>query len=212
MKKVYFIILLVAFIGSAEAQDFRKDPVVKLGFNIGGNISNYLTDNKYYDKLNAWNGNFHIAFMQDFMVAKPFYIQTEISYTGLGISRKIDDGSNEISYRNNLHYIQIPALMKLKFGNLVKGYFFTGPYVGFLANANIVTRTGKSSIITDVTEDFKTVDAGLKSGVGVEFWVVGKHNLAFEFRYTQGFIDNNKALPRYWNSSFGLHFMYMFDL
>ncbi len=212
MKKNLYIFLLFCLPAALFSQVDKKDRIVKLGFNAGANISNYLTDNRYYDKLNAWNANFHIAFMQDFMVAKPFYIQTEISYTGLGISRRVDDGNNDISYRNNLHYIQIPALMKIKFGNLVKGYFFTGPYIGFLTNANLVTRVDKNTMITDVTEDFKTIDAGLKSGAGVEFWIVGKHNLALEFRYTQGFVDNNKALPRYWNSSFGLHLMYMFDL
>ncbi len=194
------------------AQNAQKPRIVKLGFNIGGSASNYLTDNKFYDKLNAWKGNFYIAFMQDFTVAKPFYIQTEISYTGLGVSRMVNDGSSEVSYHNNLHYVQIPALFKLKFGKLVKGYFFTGPYVGFLANANIVTRENNTTSITNVTADYRTVDAGLKSGGGVEFWIVGKHNLALEFRYTQGFVDINKALPRYWNSVFGLHLSYMFDL
>lgn len=219
MRCFILALVLACFVFHSDAQEERR---VRVGFNLGPGLSTIMSDNAFTNQQNQWRFRFHASVFQDFLIKKPFYIQTELNYSAMGTMQFVnlyDSIGNNIgrgAYKYNLHYIQIPVLAKFKFGKSIKGYVALGTYIGFLVSAKggiDASDSGSDQYpVINIIDDYTTFDTGLKFHTGIEIPVLNEQRILIEGRYTQGFLDISDATSRDWNGGFSLMVAYMFEL
>ncbi len=160
-------------------------------FKIGYNIANVIVSPEPMGLVDAKNG-FHAGVVfNNIQLANKISFQPEVLYSMQGF--KIGGLGNV-----GLHYISLPALVKLDMGQNASIVF--GPQVSYLANARI----GIGNDLFSVSYDglFKKWDA---SGVaGLEYKVNNK--LSLGGRYLLGLNDINKDFDLGQSSTFNDYF------
>lgn len=180
MKKITFIILMVATVSFSYAQHFQ------LGAKAGANVSNFTGGDFDAVKKKALVGIHAGAYLR-FKFSK-FGLQPEVMISTQGA--KIDSVSG--SYDWKITYVNVPVMFQYYFA----GGFYAeaGPQVGFATNQNF----GSSTI-----EDFgNNLDLSAAIGLGVR----SKSGLGLGARYTAGlskvgdFTPSNGVNPDFKNS------------
>lgn len=160
-------------------------------FKIGYNIANVIVSPEPMNLVDAKNG-FHAGVVfNNIKLSNKISFQPELIYSMQGF--KIGGLGNV-----GLHYISLPALIKLDMGSNASIVF--GPQVSYLANARI----GIGNDLFSVSYDglFRKWDA---SGVaGLEYKVSNKMTLGG--RYLLGLNDINKDFDLGQNSTFNDYF------
>lgn len=227
MKKWGIIIVVIMFwvltLGAQTNDSLYQRKTVRIGINAGANICNLLASEPFYNDLYQWRFQFYGGIFQDIRLKQNFlFLHTEFNYSAMGTMQRIHitdyngDTLGTGKFKYNLHYLQIPVLLKFKFGKKVRFYGEIGPYVGFMvaAKGGIDPDFSTQTIypLYNLVDNYYVVDAGLKGGLGVEIPVLNGQSLLIGFRYTQGFIDVSRFAPRDWNAGIGFHVGYMFDI
>jgi Outer membrane protein beta-barrel domain len=160
-------------------------------FKVGYNISNVIVSPEPMNLVNAKN-SFHAGVVfNNIQLANKIKFQPELLYSMQGF--KIGGIGNV-----GLHYISLPALVKLEMGS--NASLLLGPQVSYLANARI----GLGNDLFSVSYDglFQKWDV---SGVaGLEYKVNNKVSLGG--RYLLGLTNINKNFDLGQNSSFNDYF------
>ncbi len=160
-------------------------------FKIGYNLSNVIVSPEPMGLIDAKNGLHAGVVFNNIKLANKISFQPELLYSMQGF--KIGGLGNV-----GLHYISLPALIKLDMGSNASLLF--GPQVSYLANARI----GIGNDLLSVSYDglFRKWDA---SGVaGLEYKVNNK--LTLGGRYLLGLNDINKDFDIGQNSTFNDYF------
>lgn len=194
MKKVLLSVLVVAglSITAAQAQSTR------FGLKAGASLTSYVGGDVEGAKYKA---GFHGGGVAELGITNSFALQPEVLFSMKGA--KDSDG-----YRENLSYIDIPILLKLKADGL---FFELGPQVGYLVSA----KAKYEGVSMDIKDSGRSFDVGYAAGLGyqaVSGPMVG-------LRYNGGFskigegetIYGNKIeAANIRNSAFQLYVGYMF--
>lgn len=151
MKKILLLLSLAFLTGlSVNAQS---------GFGIrgGANFFNFggddVSENDYTNRT-----GFHVGIYASILGGGPVSIEPGIYYSVKGTQN--NDAANT---RAVLDYIDIPLLLRLKFG---EGFnVFGGPQISFLANSKFEGDFGGSTVSLN-TNNIKETDAGLVFGLG----------------------------------------------
>jgi hypothetical protein len=152
----------------------------KVGVRAGGQISNLFSDevDDQYTKLSA-----HLGVYYRTKIVGPLYIQPELLYSskGAGFEYSSFFGFNDPGeVRFNLNYLELPVYAQVNLGPI---FAQAGPYLGYLAGANITDRSSNGSVnsVTELNrDDFNTFDYGLSAGAGVR---LGPGNLSLRYNY-----------------------------
>lgn len=138
-----------------------------------------------------------------------FGVSGQVLYTQLGSREKVGDDV----FR--LNYIQVPILATYflgKYGQRVRPKLFLGPHVNFLLNARNKNGDDINPKIGD-SRPFKSIDAGLTAGVGLNVRIANKIWLNTDVRYGLGLVPlGPEGLVKIYNQNFGVNVGVSFPL
>lgn len=187
--KFYLMVAIAAIfmVNTVSAQD------VHIGFKGGLNVYNINTDDNYsFDsKLGL-----HAGLLGHIHITDRFAIQPEVMYSGQGARYQ------NFNSRLNLHYVNVPVLFQLMFGNGFR--IHAGPQAGFLIKAKFKN----DDVSLDYTDNYKTLDLGLSLGGSYLHTASG---FGIDARYTHGLSNiNDSGSTRTSNRGFQLGLFYLF--
>ncbi|MCZ2442931.1 MAG: PorT family protein [Flavobacteriales bacterium] len=227
MRKWWVLILIFSLgylcLKAQPVDSLYQRKTLRIGISAGANVCNLLANNTFYTDLYKWRFQFYGAIFQDIRLKKNFlFMHTELNYSAMGTMQNIyvtnynGDTLGPGKFKYNLHYIQIPILIKFKLGKKIRYYGEVGPYIGFLVAAkggiDPDYKTETIFPLYNLSDNYHIIDAGLKAGIGVEIPILNGQSLLIGMRYTQGFVDISRFSPRDWNIGIGFHLGYMFDI
>ncbi len=202
MKRIaafLFSAILISNLGIAQENNFKSnrfkgisnDSESPFSFKIGYNMANVIVSPEPMNLVSAKNG-FHAGVVfNNIQLANKIKFQPELIYSMQGF--KVGGLGNV-----GLHYISLPALVKLDMGSNASILF--GPQISYLANARI----GIGSDLFSVSYDglFQKWDASAVAGL--EYKVSDK--LTMGGRYLLGLNNINKDFNITGNKSFNDYF------
>ncbi|NPA68707.1 MAG: PorT family protein [Chlorobi bacterium] len=205
MKKLTLLTaVFIISLMSVNAQRFG----IKAGLNLSGiNTDTELAEMQTEDLLAGLNGGF--VFELNPFEHVGFRAEALFSQKGYSLTTDADiDGTDIVTdYSLNMDYLEIPVLMKFKFG---PAYFTAGPYFAYAVSGDeIISMTidgeelAESQIeeqgaipSNDIFKDgefngdninFDRTDFGIQAGAGIEFM-----KFFAELRYAAGLTDIDK--------------------
>lgn len=108
----------------------------------------------------------------------PLFLQPEAQFAQKGSRYDFDD----VDLTLRMDYVEVPLLLKARFGIGVRPYVFAGPYVGFRLRAQVEGDGGADGRSGEPFEDrTKGTDFGVVAGAGVELG-----SFLVEARYAHG--------------------------
>jgi hypothetical protein len=189
---------------------------------VAPSLNNTLSFNPTY--------NYSAGVVAEIPLGNWLAVQPELNYTtkgfGMKLSKdfKIFDISLPLGVKaeTKFHYLEVPLLLKAKFGGeSVKGYVTAGPTLGYALAGRL---TGSTSLLIDVkvydspinlnTSGFNRFEVGglIGGGVAVE---TGKGQLFLDARYTRGLTESYE-IPvigtKVMNQGYGLSMGYLHRL
>ena len=158
MKKLVFVLLLIAVSSAAQAQSFSIGP------KAGLNLSNYTGG----DIKSKSRVGYHVGGLLNFGFGSVFSIQPEVLFSTQGA--KIENNGFRQEFK--ISYVTVPVLLKFKGKNGL--YFEFGPQVGFRSSQNIPDQT--------IRNFSKNLDLSGAVGLGWQSNI----GLGIGFRYVAG--------------------------
>ena len=175
-----------------------------IGGKVGINISKWTGDTEEFGGDIGSNFGFQIGGIFEIGINEKISIQPELVFIQKGI--KIEDSDNfggqQIDSKTNFffNYLDLPVLLKIKFGNAEStNFFFTvGPAFGFALSGKVKSEVTFGGETEKGEEDFEfgdddgvnrfDVSASVGAGVNIP---VGPGNLFIEARYLLGLTNLN---------------------
>jgi hypothetical protein len=183
------IAMALCTISSAQEQQTTTENSLapKIGIKAGVNLSNLYIDNIEDENMKV---GLNAGVFAKIPVAKGFSIQPELLYSSKGTKATYNNVlAGEGEYRFNLNYVEMPVLAVFNLGRNIN--IHAGPYVAFLAGANIkdIDSDGSENGVTDLKADnFNRFDFGLAGGIGFDF-----QNFMVGARYNYGLTEVGKS-------------------
>lgn len=182
MKKIKSLFTIGAFLLgiSCFAQDDDDMLSPKVGIKGGVNLANLRVDEVGDNNLKV---GLNLGVFAKLPLGEAFAIQPELLYSSKGAKLSYDNfilGEGE--YRFNLNYVELPVLAVFNLGEHFN--IHVGPYLGFLASANIKDLDDDGTIqdIDDLEVDnFNRFDYGVAGGIGFDL-----EGVMIGARYTYG--------------------------
>ncbi len=179
-KKITLISALVILFFTSNAQ-------FHAGILGGLNLSKISNEEKQDGEVMHIGGHISVPFNIGLFESDPikYSIQTEINLTMQGSA----SSENTISYTFNVHYVKIPVMLKVHFGDdSFRPFVNVGPYLGYHAMYYSSVKIGNEISYSDAEEPdsefMNTMDFGLNLGAGFN-----AKAFIFEVRYSLGFSD-----------------------
>lgn len=198
LKQILFVSTLVLLTQMATAQ-------LKFGatLGIGGATQSEIMDIYH-------NNNVALSYTAGLMgknqVNNWFAVKAGFNFTKKGSRYDVDEGENTLEQSERLNYLILPVMAEFSAPvNHNKLFFATGPYLGFLLDAqNKINDTE-----TNTKDNFKSSDFGLAYELGF-IKPVSKIDLVFSLNYNMGFSHISKINDRLNNKSLTLNFGVLF--
>lgn len=174
MKKLKLTIVLALMTFMAVPAFSQDANVTRFGVKGGVNFANFRIDDVEDNNVKA---GLNLGLFLKLPVSDMVAIQPELLYSSKGSKLKYDNIiQGEGEYRFNMNYLELPIMGVFHIGNVFN--IQVGPYLGYLASANIKNMDDDLNIqgVTDLDEDnFKRFDYGIAAGIGLDFngFVVG---------------------------------------
>ena len=174
-------------------------------FNIGiegGPSLISLHGNDVVESYNDLSLGFSGGLSFQYNFSKLVALRTNISFERKGLTTKIqatDEYGNpigELTFHSNFNYLTLPLLGRLTFGKKINFYVNAGPYLGYLLKQKDITEAFGEYPKTEMdnTDNFKRLDFGITSGLGMNFPIQEKLLLSVEIRNNFG-LTNISSLP-----------------
>lgn len=168
MKKINLSLLILLFAASIPTMAQVDQNVLRLGVKGGVNFTNFRVDEIADNNMKA---GLNLGLFVRMPVSETISIQPELLYSSKGSKLKYDNFlQGEGEYRFNFNYLELPVLGVFSIGDHFN--IQAGPYVAYLASANIKDMEDDGSIqgIADLNEkNFNRLDYGLAAGIGFDF-------------------------------------------
>jgi len=199
-KSIQFVALAMLLSQAAIAQEN-----ISFGPLAGVSIAKFRGDLSNQ----AWNPGPTLGGFINYSANSGFGVSGQVLYTQLGSGTKLGDDVIR------LNYIQVPILATYflgKFGQKVRPKLFLGPHVNFLLNAKNQDGVDLNPKIGD-SRRFKSIDAGLTAGVGLNVRLANKIWLNTDVRYGMGLVPlGPEGLIKIYNQNFGVNVGVSFPL
>ena len=159
--KVSILFIMALLISTGAYAQFSR-----FGVKAGVNFSNMTVDNSDDRTLKT---GFHAGAFGRMGISEFFSLQPELLYSTKGFTNAYDVALAEGEAKFNLNYIEIPVNVVY---HLAEDFSFQlGPYVGYLASANVSTSNSILDFFQIDTNDdinrdnFKSFDFGITAGL-----------------------------------------------
>ena len=204
--KPIFLLGLVVFLNqTAMAQDNRD---FRVGFKVIPGFD-WVKSNSTNVQKNGMGIGYSFGVMADYAIGTNYYFSSEVNITNMTNSMKF----NNISYKYNLKYIEIPLMFKFrtKESNLLRYWGQFGIAPGFLISKNVgisasSLKTPSSNFpidekfnpndVSNNQYDFKNYSdnvsvlrASMILGAGIEYNLHGNTSFYCGLRFNNGFTD-----------------------
>ncbi len=188
MKKLFFVIILLFFVSSTQAQLIRGYGI-KLGITSANQNWDYVPATNFsFEPDNRVGVNFGV--FAELLDIPFFSIATELNYVQKGMKEEIPvtttsqpDGTGEfVTWDTRLDYINFSALGKFRLNlGVASPYLIAGPKIDFEINKSF--SQGQPNVVEN---NFKKNRLGFKIGIGTEIDLLPIKLLA-EFLYDADF-------------------------
>jgi len=210
---------------------------VRIGPKVGSNLTNFVGDQEqFYTENSNYKFGFNGGFVANFPILKFLSVQTEFQYSQHGAIMneeedfQIANVSPDWEVRTDMHYLQLPLLIKLAFGGEeFKFYLNGGGYSGYLAaseyngaDSDDFEDALNAFSYPDLDDQYKDWDLGYTGGFGFQFTVNDEDHFLVDFRFsrslntiTKDFDDSNSILGladtdyKQYNQAFSLSLTYL---
>jgi hypothetical protein len=179
-------------VGTLAAVAFAAAPLAAQGISIGPmagvSFTSISVDVEELDLDTDGNTGFAIGAFVEFELGNTFAIEPQLLYVGKGGAAS--DATADLGL--DLHYLQIPVLLKAEFGRGRGGLvpsIFAGPQFGFRVSCEQTVDLGFGEVATDCDDDtIKGTDYGVVAGIGLDFG-----NFSLQGRYEWGLQNLSEA-------------------
>lgn len=111
------------------------------------------------------------------------------------------------TFTDKLNYIEVPALLKVKFPlTEVKPYLVGGPVLGIRVSASEEQSNGTQTNDVDASSAYESIDFGLLFGGGLDFKVAAKTDLFIQGGYSFGLSNIWKQTTTVTVKNYGIQF------
>ena len=196
-KRSIIVLILLCCIASLAAQPRLMEREYYLGVHGGATASTMLFKPKVTNMTPITNavvlgGNGGLVFR--YAGHKYCGLQVELNYMQRGWREKGKE--NDVDYSRRLHYVEIPFMSHIYFGDKVRGYLNIGPEIGFC-----VAESAAGTPNDNLKEPYqygkvdKPFDWGFIGALGICFRTphAGLYQLEARFDYSLGDVFNTRA-------------------
>ncbi|MDR0536460.1 MAG: PorT family protein [Tannerellaceae bacterium] len=208
MKKIVFISIILCaanVFGNAQQNRFKQE--LSFGASFGMGISTVSFVPKVQQKQLT---GYHFGGTLRWITEKNLGLQAEVNYSQQGWSELFDDA--KYSYIRRLHFLDIPVLTHIYFGNKQVRFFVNlGPKIGFLLNEktteNVIASPPPVTQPAYTSEQWnmpveKSFAWGLCGGPGIELrTAIGILQLEGRYYYALGDLFGNRKADYFPQSS-----------
>jgi hypothetical protein len=195
LKTTFLALILVLTSFSVYAQ-----PSLSLGIEGGLNLANVsITPSQ---TSNSRTGLI-VGGILDIGISNNIGIQGGLRYIMKGF--QVTNGG--ATFTDKLNYIEVPALLKVKFPlTEVKPYLVGGPVLGIRVSASEEQSNGTQTADVDASSAFESIDFGLLFGGGLDFKVATKTDLFIQAGYSFGLSNIWKQTTTVTVKNYGIQF------
>jgi hypothetical protein len=210
-RKILPVVLLLSTFFTAGAQ-------LRLGVRGGVHFAkqSYKVEDFFGFNINTDNITaISLAGMAEITVAGDFAVQPELSFIQKGGKLETEDEYGEkSSAKNVINHIDVPILLKYKFGSeKIGGYLAAGPAFGY-ALSGTTEANGEKEDIDFKEAEYKRFEESVNFGGGIGI-NVGSGQVFLDLRYNWGLTDHSDEEEDAFttkNKGFGISLGYLFSL
>ena len=161
MKQLITLTLLLALTTSlsANALDFSK-----LSYSINGGVN--LTNISEVDNSDSLLG-FSVGGRASLPMDNQLSISADLNFSQAGTKTSVTEASTTTETEIRRNYITVPV--NLNYNVTEQASLNFGPYVGYLVNANSISKEGSNaSVETDIKSSTRTLDYGIQLGASTQ--------------------------------------------
>lgn len=191
---------LLALFLMAASMTVYSQPNISLGLEGGLNLANVsITPSQ---TSNSRTGLI-IGGILDVGISSNIGIQGGLRYTMKGF--QVTNGG--ATFTDKLNYIEVPALLKVKFPlTEVKPYLVGGPVLGIRVSASEEQSNGTQTADVDASSAYESIDFGLLFAGGLDFRVAAKTDLFIQGGYSFGLSNIWKQTTTVTVKNYGIQF------
>jgi hypothetical protein len=172
MRKTTARIVMALALGAPAAASAGR---MEFGVKGGLSLAEFSGGDNAFDEAEGSRKGLVAGGFVAFPLGGPLSLQPEALFAQKGSAYDFPDLDTTVK----LDYVEVPLLLKARFGVGVRPYVFAGPYVGMRLKARADGNAGSSDV--DLEDETKGTDYGVVGGAGVE---VGR--LLVEARFAHG--------------------------
>jgi len=151
---------------------------MEIGVKGGLSVAEFSGGDNDFDEAEGSRKGLVAGAFLAFPLGGPLSLQPEALFAQKGSAYDFSDLDTTIK----LDYVEVPLLLKARFGVGIRPYVFAGPYVGFRLSAKADSDAGDDGPDgLDLEDETKGTDYGYVAGAGLEIGVV-----LVEARYARG--------------------------
>ncbi len=192
--------VLIALTIVLSALSVYSQPNLALGLEGGLNLANVSISPS--QTSNSRTGLI-IGGVLDIGISRTIGVTTGLRYTMKGFQVT----NQGVTFTDKLNYIEVPALLKVKFPlTEVKPYLVGGPVLGIRVSATEEQSNGQQTADVDASSAFESIDFGLLFGGGLDFNVATKTDLFIQAGYGFGLSNIWKQTTTVTVKNYGIQF------
>lgn len=192
--------VLIALTMVLSALSVYSQPNLALGLEGGLNLANVSISPS--QTSNSRTGLI-IGGVLDIGISRTIGVTTGLRYTMKGFQVT----NQGVTFTDKLNYIEVPALLKVKFPlTEVKPYLVGGPVLGIRVSATEEQSNGQQTADVDASSAFESIDFGLLFGGGLDFNVATKTDLFIQAGYGFGLSNIWKQTTTVTVKNYGIQF------
>ena len=204
MKKIKLLILSVLLFNVSNAQ-LRK---LEIGFQGGIGFSNNWGHDNIIKPTKLVTPKFGLSLglpvNRHFELVSNFSYETKgEKYSNVQLTNDYgaEVGLGEVSVKYNYVTANILARGLIGIGNNIKLFVNAGPFAGYLLKVKEISKADRPGYVNgsyysgsdrDITGNFKKIDYGITTGIGVMYPLLSKIKLSFEVRNSIGLYNISK--------------------
>lgn len=192
--------VLLALTIVLSAVSVYSQPNLSLGLEGGLNLANVSISPS--QTSNSRTGLI-VGGVLDIGISRTIGVTTGLRYTMKGFQVT----NQGVTFTDKLNYIEVPALLKVKFPlTEVKPYLVGGPVLGIRVSATEEQSNGQQTADVDASSAFESIDFGLLFGGGLDFNVAAKTDLFIQAGYGFGLSNIWKQTTTVTVKNYGIQF------
>lgn len=193
MKHSMFLMTVVCLLAASQITLAQ----VSVGFRTGADY--FTVHSKAEEEDPKYTMGLNLAIPVEVALSDNFSIQPELHFTQKGFAFESSVEGEDFTQTFRTNFLELPVLLKAKYGNdIIKGYAFVAPNVGYALNRTFSTKLGDADkekedldFVTEGDIQSQRWEFSAMGGIGVEIQA-GIGAFVVDARYNLGFTDSVK--------------------